>query len=255
MRGKLVALAVVALSLLAASGQANNIASSTMWFQGALTWDDQHGRYTGTIHAIAGTYYVPGGPGTHKADGQWLTPDGNEAVGGFDVYGLEGATAYLDQNGDGDFNDPKEQTTITNHDAYSEGGTWGAWCDPDVPDWNNYELELHHGGTWSVEAFGGDEDTDGANETPYSGTIVWFDQSTGFAYEHGQNWNPEWTWGEENIPLQYPGFAVNVTYDSDSKKYTVTLTPAPEPFSMAFLGSAFVGVLGYRLRKRRKERT
>ena len=36
---------------------ANDIASSTMWFQGTLT--PSGSTYTGTIDATAGTYYTP----------------------------------------------------------------------------------------------------------------------------------------------------------------------------------------------------
>ena len=52
----------------------------------------------------------------------------------------------------------------------------------------------------------------------------------------------------------------NDFYDGDITVYPVgdvgyvcAIQYVPEPFSMAFLGSAFLGVVGYRLRKRRKE--
>jgi hypothetical protein len=202
---------------------ANTPASSTMWFEGPLT-DQGGGIYTGTINAIAGYYYVPGGPGTiwDPIDHRWETPDGRPAVGGFDVYGKEGATAYLDQNGDGDFDDPNEQTTIVHHDAYSEGGTWGQWWDPDISDYQNYHLELT-ATTWRVWGFL--DRGSPYNETPLSGNMNWVSM---IATETGSNWNPTWTWGEELIPLQSGKFTVNIT-DIGGGNYRVALTLVSVP--------------------------
>jgi parallel beta-helix repeat protein len=219
---------VCSISVLATAVAANTVQSSTMYFEGTLTAQPD-GSYTGTIGAVAGTYYVAEGPGTvwNGTSNRWETPDGREAVGGFDQYGREGATAYLDQNDDGDFADSKEQAIITNHDAYSQGGAWGIWYDPDVPDWENYHLELYSNGSWRVWGFldRGRAYSDPANldayETPLEGTIDW---STDFAAETDQSWNPTWTWGEEDIPLELAGFQISVS-SIGGGNYRVTLTP------------------------------
>ena len=49
-----------------------------------------------------------------------------------------------------------------------------------------------------------------------------------------------------------PGSSITLNLNTDSSG-DIVLTAIPEPFSMAFLGSAFVGVVSYRLRKHRKE--
>jgi cysteine-rich repeat protein len=201
---------------------ANTIPSSTMWFQGQLTYNPTNGAYTGTIPAIPGYYYVPGGPGTYYdwlVDMQWETPDGRLAEGGFDIYGKEGAVGYMDQNNDGDFDEPNEQTVIINHDAYSQGGAWGQWWDPDVPDEQNYHLELT-ATTWRVWGFS-DLQPPPHHETPYEGPIDW---SKMIATETVADWNPIWTWGEEIIPLECPEFKVNVT-NLGGVTYRVSLTP------------------------------
>jgi len=50
-------------------------------------------------------------------------------------------------------------------------------------------------------------------------------------------------------PLDSSGSPFVTTFEVDH----VQVAPIREPVSMGFLGSAFVGVVGYRLRKRRKE--
>ena len=54
---------VMSFLMMAASVWATTIESSTLVFEGALT-DAGGGVYTGTIDATAGSYYLPGGPGT-----------------------------------------------------------------------------------------------------------------------------------------------------------------------------------------------
>ena len=227
------------LCVLASEAGANTIPSSTMWFEGTLTYNPVSGSYTGVLDAIAGTYYAPGGPGTTWDGSDWRTPDGRIAVGGFDVYAKNGAVAYLDQNGDGDFDDPNEQTIVADHDAYSQGGTWGAWWDPDVPDWPFYSLELGET-SWNVKGWRGQA----GEGTPYAGSMDW---NTLLATEAGQNWNPVWTWGEEDIPLEYPYFQVGIT-DLGGGNYRVSLTPVPAP------GAAVLAVIGMGAAMRRRRR-
>ena len=107
---------------------ANTIESSTIHFEGTLT--ENNGVFTGTIDATAGTYYVPGGPGTvyDPVDARYETPDGREAVGGFDVYAAMGENAYYD--------DSVQGVIGSDHDGYSSSGGWGDFWDPDVPDWS-----------------------------------------------------------------------------------------------------------------------
>jgi len=222
--GILLALALVlSFSLVAVPAvEANDTASSTMIFEGDLTPQDG-GVYTGTIDMTEGGYYVSGGAGESISTG-----------GGFDVYAKEGGTAYVEGMS------PATWTIGSDHDAYSESGPWGTWYDPDCADWNNYSLELT-ADHWYLRYTA-------TGESPMSGVMYWYGDGTGYAAEtdpgtlkvdHGgtstdpteytagsaQEWGWHCGWGEERIPLELPGFAVEVTPGS----YTVTLTPDEGP--------------------------
>jgi hypothetical protein len=223
---KTVLLAALLVAMAATVG-ANNIVSSTMYFYGDLTADGD-GSYTGTIPAIPGLYYVEGGPGCTAGQ----TPDGSDCVGGFDLYAREGGTAYYD--------DAVQGVIGADHDAYSEAGGWGAFWDPDVPDWEHYQLTFE-GNNWYLEYKGV------ALGTPMSGQVLWAfsyatetgtgsyrgvvpadpDANDGNASENGggpRAWDMDWTWGSEVIPLQYPGFQIEIT---EAGSYLVRMTPGP----------------------------
>ena len=236
MKSRLVTICLVAgLLVMAASASANNVASSTIIFEGPLT-DAGGGIYTGTVDATAGTHYIPGGPGTvPDGGGGFETPDGRPAVGGFDVYAREGATAYYDDVAQGVINGE--------HDGYPgpAGGGWGAFWSPDIPDWEHYQLTLT-ATNWYMEY-------KGANlGTPMSGALDWAkmyaseddtgsyrgdlpadpDANDGGAAaldDTSPAWDMDWTWGSELIPLELSGFDVTID-DLGGGDYRVTLTPA-----------------------------
>ena len=231
-----------ALMLFTANATANNIASSTMWFSGALTFDQITTAYTGTIDAKAGIYYIPGGPGTTWNGSEWVTADGSTAVGGFDVYAKEGGTAYVEGLG--------TEVIGSDHDAYSAGGLWGVWYEPDVADWDKYSLELT-ADHWYLRYTS-------TGESPMSGTIDW---STMIAAEtdlgtqngvhdgslvHGGGagaWDWDCGWGVEVIPLELPGFNVTVIGLSGGD-YAVALSPTvPEPATICLLGLGGLALL------------
>jgi len=210
---------------------ANTLASSQMIFNGALTYEGG-GVYTGTIDMTKGTYYALGGPGEEIYNGTDVEAD----QGGFDVYAKTGANAYYDSALQG--------VIGSDHDAYSEGGGWGSFYNPDCADWQNYHLTLTadswaliHNSTTNAEDEGG---------VPMSGTMDWTagyaaetdtgayfgsgygtPANLGWAATHGGGagtWDMDWSWGSEVIPLQFPGFDVSIT--GTTGDYTVTLTPA-----------------------------
>ena len=221
------------VTMMPAAAPPNSVASGTMHFEGALT-DSGGGVYVGTIA---------------------MTDDGFYPSGGFDVYADEGGTAYVQ----GYYGaDPCNAGAVADtyvvgcygeaHDAYpttTRGGPWGGWYDPDVPDWNMYELELT-ADHWYLRYAS-------TSESPMSGVMNW---SITYAAEtdlgtqdgaHGgsatqgggaQAWDWDCGWGVEVIPLELPGFEVNVQ-DLTGGNYHVTLTPAVGPVTNLTTGTTY----------------
>ncbi|MBN2023938.1 MAG: hypothetical protein JW809_14235 [Pirellulales bacterium] len=232
-----------------AAAAINTPASSTMVFEGALTLGGGGGGYVGTINAVAGTYYMPGGPGAPGG----VNPDGTTANGGWDVYAKTGGTAYVSGY-------TPQTHVISDHDAYNAVDGWGDYYDPDVPDWYNYQLTFD-AGRWYLE-YKGD-----ALATPMSGNVDWVnlyawetdtgsyrgvvpadpDANDGDAALNGGGpaaWDMDWTWGSEAIPLEYPGFVVSVE-EIDGGLWRVTMTPsAPVPEPAAIVVWSLLGGLG-----------
>lgn len=192
-----------------------------------------------------------------------LTPDENgyylgvipmtEESGGFDVYAREDALAWFGGIVGGE--EVWDSITIVDHD-------WTDW-NPDTPDWYAYSLELsydeesgeyrwairNHSGTSAQEPWYLKDPVVLAQGVPMSGVIVWHGNGKGYAYEtdvgaylpplppdHGKIpggaatkgggsacWDMDWSWGSEVVPLEYPGFEVEVT---GTGGYHVTMTPA-----------------------------
>jgi hypothetical protein len=203
---------VLGLSLVTmALVEANDTASSTMVFEGTLT-DQGGGVYTGYIPMKSGGYWGLTGAGYSQRHGCTDTSPCAAGPGGFDVYAKAGGTAYI--NG-------VSGTIGSNHDAYSAGGVWGSWYDPDCADWCQWSLELT-ADHWYLRYTA-------TNESPMSGVMTWYGDGTGYAAEtdlgtqdgghdgsaaHGggaQAWDWDCGWGVEVIPLQLRGFHLTVT--------------------------------------------
>ena len=247
---KLIQICIIGcLILIASLANANSIESSTMHFKGDLV-DLGDGVYVGTIPMTEGEYYVPGGGGQEIHD-----------QGGFDIYAEQNACAMVGgYYGSGEWNCNVEDTYIIGffnespNDAYATpGGPWGSWFDPDVADWENYELVLtaptdSSPGHWYLRYNGGILYL--GNATPMSGVMDWekmyaYEDDIGaYAYpldspnandgdaaKFGAGagyWDMDWTWGSEAIPLAFPGFLVEIIPDLEGK-YHVILTPGDNP--------------------------
>lgn len=214
------ALVLVALLFLLAPvpASANNVSSSTLWFQGTLT-DDGDGSYTGNIPMIAGYYYVPGGPGAAISED-----------GGFDILAKTGAQAYLSCFM------PTSVVIADDHDAFGELGVWDEWRDPDHADYNYYTLTFY-GNHWYLEYTAADD----LDRIPMSGVMHWdamYAEETGCGGNvgpvhdngpaaHGGGpgaWDYDWNWGVEVVPLEMRGFGVEIA-DLGGGIWEVSLTP------------------------------
>ncbi len=225
--------------LIAVPAMGNSVGSSVMEFEGTLT-DAGGGVYTGTIDAVEGSWYVVGGGG-----------EAISTAGGFDVYAEAGGCALVEgYYGTGAWNcDGVDTYTIgwnsyDLHDAYPDSfgsnPPWGPYWNPDVPDYDNYELVLT-ADSWALRYKGT------AQGTPMSGVMLWGDgyavetdvgsytgtvpadpdANDGGAAAHGAGagwWDMDWTWGSDAIPLELAGFDVTID-DLGSGTYHVTFTP------------------------------
>ena len=157
--------AVVGILLaVGATAMANTVQSSTIWFEGTLTYDSGTGAYTGTIAMI-----------------DEATASVGDGIAGFDVYARNGAWATYDTVSSGS---GYTAGVVANHDAYTGAGGWGTFWSPDCADWYNYQLRLTDT-EWFLEYngdAGNDGDLTGATAPPMSGLINW---STGIATETG----------------------------------------------------------------------
>ena len=223
---------------------ANSVASSTMHFEGALT-NQGGGVYTGTIAMTDDGYY-------NLSDG-----------GGFDLYAKYQSTAYVSCY------TPTEEVIGQDHDAYNESGDWGAWYDPDCADWWNFSLILTED-SWTLQHIGGGTQAAPAGGKPMSGDLYYSTTATSaiYAEESDVGWHPnpgndgdaaahgggagawdcDWNWGSEVIPLQLPGYDVEVQ-DLGGGDFHVIMTPVPEPATLSLIGLGLAGLLA---RKRRK---
>jgi hypothetical protein len=242
-----------------ATAGANTVASSTMWFD-ASTLTESGGVYTGVANMV-------------NEDALNIGDD----VAGFDVYARNGAWATYDLAGSGQ-NYTAGQ--VSAHDAYQDYavGGWGAGWDPDCGDWYQYSLDLTTSG-WALRNHAGS--TAGAPHStvargvPMSGSMNWTsmiatETDTGaylsgmgtpesanyaanFAAGKGQStagaWDMDWSWGSDYVPLQYADFSVEFITIGGSDY--VTMTPVPEPVTMAGLMLG-IGCLARYARKRRK---
>jgi hypothetical protein len=194
-----------------------------------LTYNSGTGTYSGMIPMVE---TEPAGYG--------------DGVAGFDLYAKEDATYYVNTSS-------LEEGTVSGHD-------WTPW-DPDTPDWDGYSLRFYEEGgvqKWRVANHSGTSGTpwylgggSGSVEqgVPMSGTMDWtgmyaaetdageylspIDPDThpkhphwAAAYGGGPAcWDMDWSWGSEVVPLQYPGFSVEVE-SLGNNEYRVILTPA-----------------------------
>ena len=247
---------IVPMSLVAAvpavAADPTTIASSTMVFESGggypLTYDSVTGTYSGMIPMVA---TEPTGYG--------------DGVPGYDIYAEEGASAWF---GDNPGTGPVwTEQVISGHNA------WPGW-DPNTPDWYQYSLKLYEESgvqKWRVANHSGATEASpwymgggsGAVEqgVPMSGSMDWTNmyavetdvgvylppldvnhgEIPGGAAAHGggpMSWDMDWSWGSEVVPLQYPGFSVEVIELGDSD-YRVILTPALPSYGFVTGGGWF----------------
>lgn len=210
---------------------ANTVESSTMEFEGTLT-DEGGGIYSGVIPMIVD--------------------------GGYDVYAKEGASAWF---GDDPGSGPVwTEVVIADHDAFLPNPLWSPDT-PDWYQYSlelsydtesgeyNWAVRNHPGATeehpWYDTAYWGSVKP--PMGVPMSGTIVLHGNGKGYAYETDVGaylkgtgtgeipggaatrgggsscWDMDWSWGSEVVPLEYPGFEIEVT---GTGSYQVTMTPA-----------------------------
>lgn len=213
----------------------NTPETSTLVFRGTLThYTDPIGTdiYTGTIAMVDEAAEMLG-----------------DLEAGFDILARDGMRATYDKLSTG--SDYACGYTVM-RDAWTTGGGWGTFCDPDCQDWYNYQLTLTND-SWALE-YNADVGNDGiltdALCAPMSGFIDWVAmyavemgagayyegmgtaESPGYALDNactGQNtgqcaWDMDWSWGSEYVPLQYPGYRVTVIEEGEDI-YTVIMVP------------------------------
>jgi len=220
----------------------NTISSSTIIFEGTLT-DNGDGTYTGVLPCVD---EATAGLGDNES--------------GYDIYARNGATAWFgDDPGSGPvWNSVAIGTSPNDHDA------WSSW-DPDTPDWYQYSLNLYvdggeykwavrnHPGATAANPWSSDPATYPPKGVPMSGAMDWTNmyatETDVGAYLPGTGtpeipggaagkgggpaaWDMDWSWGSEVVPLEYPGFDVDVT-DLGAGQYRVTLTPATAPIEVS----------------------
>ncbi len=224
------AILLVSLALLLpALALGNTVATSTMEFHGSLT-DNGDGTYTGVLPMIDGD--------------------------GFDIFAKEGASAW--------FGDAGVWTEV----VIADNDGWPAWT-LDTPDWYQYSIEFYEEGglqRWAVRNHAGATEVEPwsvggviAKGVPMSGVVNWGSSYAaetdigaylpgtgtgeipgGAALNGGGRacWDMDWSWGSEVVPLEYPGFHIDVT--PDGGEFDVTLTPAPAPLNVDTDWHAFV---------------
>lgn len=229
------------------SVSANTVETSTIYFEGELTYDDTG--YIGVLPCVVD--------------------------GIFDIFAEEGASAWFgDDPGTGEV--WTEQVIGADHDA------WPSW-NPDTPDWYQYSIKFYEDSGvyyWALRNHPGATEANPWYDdaywitelppmgVPMSGVMDWYSELGGYAEEtdtgaylpatgtaeipggaagYGggpQAWDMDWSWGSEVVPLEYPGFEV-IIEEIDEGVYGVSLVPAPnEPATIDKTMSATEGELG-----------
>jgi len=242
--------AFLAVFLVTCVGFANTPESSTMHFRGTLT-DNGDGTYSGVVAML-----------DEVAEGI------GDGVAGYDIYGEEGESAWFGNDpGSGPV---WTSETISSYDAwptwtpdtpdwyqyslnlYEDGGVqkWAvrnhAGATEDTPWYEDQATATANGESnpqlWPREAKG----------VPMSGTMdycaMYAEETDTGAYLPGTGvaeipggaagkgggagaWDMDWSWGSEVVPLEVPGFDVEIT-DLGGGIYDVTLTPNPNKLKL-----------------------